>query len=124
MRVLIAEDDQHIALILQICLERFGGHEVVLAHDGDAALTRALGGQFDLLLLDGSMPKRSGLQVASEFKALGHTTPVIFLSAKTDPSEIAEFLAHGVGYIPKPFEPQSVCTKIDEILKGAETRTG
>lgn len=116
MRILLAEDDQHVSVIMQICLEKIGGHSVVIREDGEAALSEALANPYDLILLDGMMPKKSGLTVAREIRTTGIPTPIIFLSAKSDEKDVAEFLALGTGYIPKPFEPQTICQKIDEIL--------
>lgn len=119
MRILLAEDDPHISVITQLCLEKIGGHTVVLREDGEAALTTALREPFDLILLDGMMPKKSGLQVALEIQASGVVgTPIIFLSAKTDEKDVGQFLKLGTGYIPKPFDPQTICARIDAILSG------
>ena len=118
MKVLLAEDDSNVAIITQLCLEKIGGHQVVLVSDGEQALQLALRGGFDLILLDGMMPKRSGLQVAMELSAQGaNHAPIIFLSAKSEERDIDLFLQHGTGYIAKPFEPQEICARIEAILK-------
>jgi two-component system, OmpR family, alkaline phosphatase synthesis response regulator PhoP len=117
MRVLLAEDDPNISLIMQICLERIGGHIVVVCEDGEQAFDTAMSDHFDLIILDGNMPKMSGLQVAEAIREAGSLeVPLIFLSARTDERDIARFKAFGIGYIPKPFDPQQICTKIDEFL--------
>jgi two-component system OmpR family response regulator len=118
MRILLAEDDHHVSVIIQVCLERIGGHTVTLCEDGESALRTALmPNQFDLILLDGMMPKKHGLQVARELRAVGHTGPIIFLSAKSEERDIRDFLALGQGFIAKPFEPTTICARIDEILR-------
>lgn len=117
MRILLAEDDLNISTIAQLCLEKIGGHTVIVKSDGQAALDIALREPFDLFLLDGMMPKKNGLQVAQEILAAGVVgTPIIFLSAKTDEKDIAEFLKVGAGYIPKPFDPQKLSQQIERIL--------
>jgi len=117
MRILLAEDDVNIATITQLCLEKIGGHEVVLRHDGEAAFETASREPFDLIILDGMMPKKNGLQVAIELQASGVVgTPIIFLSAKTDDKDIEQFMKVGTGYISKPFDPQTICEQIDAIL--------
>jgi len=119
MRILLAEDDPHISLITQLCLEKIGGHEVVLCNDGERALETAQRQPFDLIILDGMMPKKSGLQVALELQASGVVgTPIIFLSVKTDEKDVSEFIRVGAGYISKPFDPQQICARIDTILAG------
>lgn len=123
MRILLAEDDANISTITQICLEKIGGHTVILREDGEAALETALREPYDLIILDGIMPKKNGIQVAFELQASGVIgTPIIFLSAKTDERDIEEFLKVGVGYISKPFDPQTICEQIDTILAEQGTR--
>lgn len=117
MKILLAEDDANITVILQICLEKIGHHTLECVADGAAALACALKNNYDLILLDGMMPKMSGIQVMRELHAVRTDhAPVIFLSAKTDTREIAEFLNMGAGHIQKPFDPQSICHRIDQIL--------
>ena len=56
MRILLAEDDPHISVIMQLVLERIGGHQVLVCEDGEAALQAAKNEHYDLVLLDGMMP--------------------------------------------------------------------
>jgi DNA-binding response OmpR family regulator len=119
MKILLAEDDINISTVLTIALNSIGGHEVHTVSDGESALKLALADNFDLLLLDGMMPKRNGIQVAQKYhQQSGKFTPIIFLSAKSQRSDISEFLAVGMGYIQKPFVPTQICQLIDAILKG------
>ena len=113
MKILLAEDDPHVSMIMQLCLEKMGGHQTVLAEDGQAALLTALQEPFDLILLDGMMPKKSGLEVAKELQARGSKVPIIFLSARNVEPQHLEL---AWGYIPKPFEPTEICARIDSIL--------
>lgn len=117
MRILLAEDDQNISVITQLCLEKIGGHQVIVATDGAKAIEAANSQAFDLFILDGMMPKFSGLQVAEEIRKTNSETPIIFLSARSEPKEVDIFLKLGAGFIPKPFDPQKICSHIDEILK-------
>jgi DNA-binding response OmpR family regulator len=118
MKILLAEDDTNVSMITQLCLERIGGHQVTVAFDGAQALAAASGGQFDLIILDGMMPKLAGLDVARELLNRGfNSAPIIFLSAKSEEKDIKQFLALGNGFIAKPFDPQTICALIDDILK-------
>lgn len=122
MHILLAEDDPAVSIVIQICLEKIGGHTVHLVGDGAAAVSVAQRESFDLIVLDGMMPIKSGLQAATEIRAAGIvSTPIIFLSAKNDERDIAAFLSLGVGFIPKPFEPIQICAKIDSILDQTQT---
>lgn len=123
MHILLAEDDPAVSVVIQICLEKIGGHTVQLVGDGAAAVSCAQREAFDLIILDGMMPIKSGLQAATEIRDSGiTTTPIIFLSARNDERDIQAFLKLGVGFIPKPFEPTQICTKIDSILQQARNK--
>lgn len=118
MHILLAEDDPSVSIIIQISLEKIGGHTVELVSDGEQAVMLATRKPFHLIILDGMMPRKSGLQAAAEIRAAGViTTPIIFLSAKNDEKDIQAFLNLGTGFIPKPFEPTEICARIDAILK-------
>ena len=80
----------------------------------------AMRDQFDLIILDGMMPELSGTEVCRQYKEHAPTqAPVIFLSAKSTQADIQEFLDLGIGYIQKPFNPQTLCQQIEMILKAA-----
>lgn len=117
MKILLAEDDHHVAVIMKLCLEKIGRHQVVHAEDGELAVQHAQSESFDLIILDGMMPKKNGLIVAQEIREAGHTTPIIFLTAKSDEPA---YQTLGTGYIAKPFEPTLICARIDEILASAK----
>ncbi len=123
MKILLAEDDFNIVMVAKLSLERIGGHEVIHAADGVTALEMALKEPFDLILLDSMMPGKDGLRVCQELKNEHHLeTPIIFLSAKSQESDIRDGLASGaLGYIQKPFDPRNLNDQILAIL-GIETR--
>ncbi|MBL7688896.1 MAG: response regulator transcription factor [Bdellovibrionaceae bacterium] len=122
MHILLAEDDPAVSIVTRMCLEKIGGHTVELAADGAEAVDCATRRSYDLIILDGMMPLKSGLQAAQEIRAAGIvTTPIIFLSAKIDDRDVASFLSVGTGFIPKPFEPTEICARIDDILANPPT---
>lgn len=114
LKILLAEDDPNISTIARLALEKLGGHQVTLATDGEMALEQATSGTYDVVLLDEMMPKMNGLNVCRELNRQGFTTPIIFLSAKSQEADIREFREIAHGYIAKPFDPQSLS---HEILK-------
>lgn len=119
MRVLLAEDDPNISIIAKICLEKVAGHDVTVVADGESALREALTQKYDVILLDEMMPKMNGLRVCQEYKAqCPDPKPVIFLSAKSQESDIKEFFANGTGFIPKPFDPRTLPQQITDALAG------
>jgi DNA-binding response OmpR family regulator len=118
MRILLAEDDPNIAVIAKLSLEKLGGFDVTVVHDGEQALHAALAQNFDLILLDEMMPKMNGLLVSKEYKAKATSPrPVIFLSAKSQEADLKEFSANGIGFIPKPFDPMLLAEQIHRLLK-------
>jgi DNA-binding response OmpR family regulator len=120
MKILLAEDDLNISTIAKITLEKLGGHEVTVVNDGEQALLFGMNGQYDLILLDEMMPKLSGLKVSIELnQRIGTPPPIIFLSAKSQESDIKEFRQRGAGFIPKPFDPIQLAEQIRLILAEA-----
>lgn len=120
MKILLAEDDQNISTIAKLALEKLGGHDVTVVPDGEQALLYGLTRKFDLILLDEMMPKLNGLKVSIELTNRGAHAPIIFLSAKSQESDIREFYLRGQGFIPKPFDPVKLSQQIAEILEVAK----
>jgi DNA-binding response OmpR family regulator len=117
MRVLLAEDDPNISVIAKLSLEKLAGHDVTVVHDGEDALREALTQSYDVILLDEMMPKMNGVRVCQEYKAqCPDPKPVIFLSAKSQDSDIREFSDNGTGFIPKPFDPMKLPGQIEQLL--------
>ena len=122
MKILLAEDDLNIVKIATMVLQKVGKHEVDVAHDGEEALTKAITNEYDLLILDGMMPKMPGIDVCRNYyqDKQPPRARVIFLSAKSNQDDIKEFMQLGDGFIQKPFAPQNLCQEIDEILANSE----
>ncbi len=119
MNILLAEDDINISKIAKMTLEHFQGHVVHVVHNGEDALKEALTNKFDLILLDEMMPKLNGVAVCTNYKDQieGEIKPIIFLSAKSQQDQVSEFTKHGLGFIPKPFNPTTLWQDIESILK-------
>ena len=117
MKILLAEDDHNISTIAKLALEKLGGHEVTVADNGARALELAKAGGFDVILLDEMMPKMNGLAVCKQYLAeVSAPVPVIFLSAKSQESDIREFRNLAWGYISKPFDPMTLNQQINAVL--------
>ena len=117
MKILLAEDDPNILTISQMTLETVGNHEVFTAENGEEALNMALKDNFDVILLDEMMPKMNGIKVCEKLRERGIKIPIIFLSAKSQQSDMDIFKSMGTGFIPKPFDPMTLNDKILEILQ-------
>lgn len=114
--ILLADDDEMMVDVLQDQLQR-EGFRVIIAHDGEAALTLALQAQPDLILLDVMMPKRQGLEVCQEIRRQ-QTTPILMLTARGE--EIDRVLGLELGaddYIVKPFSFRELLARIRANLR-------
>lgn len=115
--ILVADDTRSIRTTLVILLEE-AGHSVRLASDGDGALAEYRRKRPDLLLLDIMMPKKNGYQVLKQIRAEDPALPVIFLSAKGSPTDIALGLDLGSDdYLPKPFDGEVLISRINAIFR-------
>jgi len=121
-RILFVEDEEEIRAVARMALEAVGGFEVVECASGAEAVAAAPTANADLVLLDVMMPGMDGFATLAALRHLPATahTPVIFMTAKVQPSETASYLALGaIGVIPKPFSPMEVSNEIRRIWAGA-----
>jgi two-component system alkaline phosphatase synthesis response regulator PhoP len=119
VKILVAEDERDIRELISFTLQ-FSGFEVVLAANGSEAVDKALAESPDLILLDVRMPRMTGYQACEALKQRAETkdTPVIFLSAKGQESEIQEGLGLGAAdYILKPFAPDDLTEQVRRVLE-------
>jgi len=104
MRLLVAEDDPAIAEGLTRSL-RNAGYAVEWAEDGERAEAALASAEFDLLILDLGLPKKSGLEVLKGLRARASRLPVLILTALDDVSHRVQGLDAGADdYLRKPFE--------------------
>jgi two-component system, OmpR family, alkaline phosphatase synthesis response regulator PhoP len=118
-RVLIVEDEQHIADGLSFNL-RAEGHEVVVAADGERALELLLTDvqSFDVVVLDVMLPGKDGFTVASEVRAAGTYVPILMLTARGRPEDVLKgFEAGADDYLPKPFELAILIARLNGLLR-------
>ena len=122
-KILVVEDEPGIALALEDSL-RLEGHDVEVVTDGLVAAQRARDSAFDLILLDGMLPGKSGFDVCRDLRRAGLKTPVIFLTARTQVADRVRGLDLGANdYIIKPFSPSEVMARVRRLLQHeADTR--
>jgi DNA-binding response OmpR family regulator len=115
-RVLIVEDDDDIAQVLQRSL-RLEGYETRIAADGEAALGAASDFVPDLVVLDLVLPKLDGMEVARRLRA-ADDVPILMLTARDALESRVEGLDAGADdYLVKPFERQELLARLRALLR-------
>lgn len=120
-RILYVEDELDIQAIARLALEAVGGFTVQVCRSGDEAIRKATVFKPDLLLLDVMMPGMDGPETLKALRALPAcaATPVMFMTAKVQPAEIAHLKSLGaIEVIAKPFDP----TQLSQIVFAAWKR--
>ena len=117
MRVLVVEDEKKIAGFLKAGLEE-KCFSVDLAMDGERGSYLARTTDYDLVILDNILPKKSGLEVCREIRERGRIMPIIMVSVKGDPSAKIELLNAGADdYLAKPFSFEELLARIAALLR-------
>jgi diguanylate cyclase (GGDEF)-like protein len=114
----MVEDEPDIRAVAQLALESLGGFQVRICSSGHEAIQAAAAFDPNLILLDVMMPGMDGPSTLRALRALPPTaaTPVIFMTAKVQPQEVAEYRAMGVlDVIAKPFDPMTLADTIQTI---------
>jgi DNA-binding response OmpR family regulator len=118
-RVLIVEDEAHLATGLRFNLEA-EGHEVEVSGDGESALDLLLHRRtdFDAVVLDVMLPGKDGFTVASELRAAKRYVPILMLTARGRPDDVLKGFASGADdYLPKPFELAILLARLQGLLR-------
>ncbi|SER66759.1 response regulator transcription factor [Psychrobacillus sp. OK032] len=115
--VLIIEDEENIARVLQLELE-FEGYAVEIAHTGTDGLIKYREKVWDLVLLDLMLPGLNGLDVLRRIRATKTDTPVILLTAKSDLEDKVTGLDLGANdYVTKPFEIEELLARVRSAIR-------
>jgi two-component system, OmpR family, alkaline phosphatase synthesis response regulator PhoP len=118
-RILVVEDEQHIAEGLRFNLEA-EGHDVTIAADGERALASILDDRcsYDVVVLDVMLPGRDGFEVAATLRTAGQFVPILMLTARGRPEDVLRGFAAGADdYLPKPFELAILIARINGLLR-------
>jgi two-component system OmpR family response regulator len=117
MRVLVIEDDRETAQFLQRSL-RESGHAAELAEDGEAGLSMARHGKYDIIIVDRMLPRLDGLSVVQELRGGGMRTPVLILSALGEVDDRVKGLrAGGDDYLTKPYAYTELLARIEALAR-------
>jgi len=118
-RILIVEDETHLAEGLRFNLEQ-EGHSVEVNGSGEDALKRLLNNKenFDALVLDVMLPGQNGFAVARTLRAAKNYVPVLMLTARSRPEDVLEGFASGADdYLPKPFNLSILIARVQSLLR-------
>ncbi|TSC89203.1 MAG: two-component system, OmpR family, copper resistance phosphate regulon response regulator CusR [Parcubacteria group bacterium Gr01-1014_3] len=117
MRILIVEDEKQIAQFLRAGLEA-ESFAVDVATDGERGSFLARTNDYDLIILDNILPKKTGLQVCQEVRKEGKSVPIIVLSVKSEVSTKVELLNSGADdYLSKPFSLEELMARVRALLR-------
>jgi DNA-binding response OmpR family regulator len=131
-RILLVEDEEHLAAGIRFNLE-LDGYEVEVLADGLRALERLVPGPeaaaadpgFDLVLLDVMLPGLDGFEVVKRMRAAGNFTAVLMLTAKGLPEDVVEGLEAGADdYLSKPFELAVLLARVRGLIRRRDWARG
>ncbi len=112
MRILVVEDELHLAEALSHILKK-NNYTVDVSNDGESGLDNALSGIYDVIVLDIMLPKIDGITVLQSIREEGFDTPVILLTAKSEISDKVLGLDSGADdYLAKPFNTEELLARI------------
>ena len=122
MRILVVEDEKHLAEALSHLLKK-NNYTVDVSNDGESGLDNALSGIYDVIILDIMLPKTDGITVLREIRRRKIDVPVILLTAKGEISDKVRGLDSGADdYLAKPFNTEELLARIRALgrRRGAE----
>jgi DNA-binding response OmpR family regulator len=131
-RILLVEDEEHLAAGIRFNLE-LDGYEVETIADGLRALERlvpgaesaAPGPPFDLVVLDVMLPGLDGFQIVERMRRAGNYTAVLMLTAKGLPEDVVEGLEAGADdYLPKPFDLPVLLARVRGLIRRRDWARG
>jgi len=118
-RILIVEDEAHLAEGLRFNLEA-EGHTVEITDTGEGALKRLMRDResFDALVLDVMLPGKDGFLIARELRKAQNYTPLLMLTARGRPEDVLKGFESGADdYLPKPFNLAILIARVESLLR-------
>ena len=124
MKILVVEDDRKVAGFIEQGL-REEGYAVDVAPDGDEATMLAHVNEYDMIVLDVMLPRKTGLQVAAELRREGRSTPILMLTARDATEDVVRGLDAGADdYLTKPFKFDELLARVRALVRrGGASRT-
>ncbi len=123
-RILLVEDEEHLAEVIRLNLE-LEGYKVIYARDGVEALKMFKEERFNLILLDIMIPRLTGIDVCERIRLENEDIPILFLSAKNTGEDRVRGLRAGAhDYLTKPFNLEELLLKVSILIKMGLKTTG
>jgi DNA-binding response OmpR family regulator len=117
MKILVVEDDPTISSLIETILET-NKYAVDLAIDGQAGLDLSAAYEYDMILMDVSLPKKDGVSICQEIRATGNAVPILLLTGLNSPADRTRGLDAGADdYLGKPFDPDELMARIRVLLR-------
>jgi len=117
MRILVIDDEQGIREFLKVTLES-ESFTVDTAADGERGSYIARTNEYDLIILDNVLPKKSGLEICRELRLMGNTTPILMLSVQSEISDKTSLLDSGADdYLTKPYSHKELLARVRALLR-------
>jgi two-component system alkaline phosphatase synthesis response regulator PhoP len=117
LRILLVEDEPGLVLTISDLLAA-EGYDVDSAEEGERGLAKASAGNFDLIILDVMLPRRSGFDVCRELRQRGVDTAILMLTAKSQVVDRVVGLKLGADdYLTKPFDPAELLARVEALLR-------
>ncbi len=117
MRALVVDDSAVMRKVLIGALGRANINEVDQAADGAEAVQAVQQNEYDIILMDWNMPNMLGIDALKAIREMGKTMPIIMVTTEAEKSRVLEALKAGAtNYVIKPFEPNTIVGKIQEVL--------
>lgn len=120
MKILIVEDEEHLAEGLRFNMEA-EGYETMVCMDGESAVAAISKENFDLVLLDVMLPGIDGFEVARQIREAGNYVPVLMLTALGRSEDVIRGFESGADdYLPKPFDLNVLVARVKGLIRRRE----
>jgi DNA-binding response OmpR family regulator len=120
-KILLIEDDQSVATAVIDALE-FDRHIVECFFNGEEGFERLISFEYDLVLLDWSLPGKTGIEILKDYRARGGNSPIIMLTGRTEmESKLQGFDAGADDYLAKPFNMKELLARTRALLRRPES---
>lgn len=117
MRILVADDEPEMTMVLEALLKR-AHYSVDVVYNGQDALDYGLAENYDCIILDIMMPKLDGIQVLEALREKNVATPVLLLTAKSQVEDRVAGLNSGADdYLPKPFDNRELIARVQALTR-------